>query len=149
VIRAIKDEGIAARGQIIREIKATTTQFGTADFVHENIRSNMDAHTIARSKIYADFGRQVWLLNPPQDVCNSYNSIHEYRVTLPKNQQYNRLIDGDATLPWCSQIDVSVDDEAPVLTSGISRSIGPQPMLKWAFLLSSIYFFCYCFMKLF
>jgi hypothetical protein len=59
VIRAIKDEGIAARGQIIREIKATTTQFGTADFVHENIRSNMDAHTIARSKICADFGRQV------------------------------------------------------------------------------------------
>jgi hypothetical protein len=43
-----------------------------------------------------------------------------------KNQQYNRLIDGDATLPWCSQIDVPVDDEAPVVTSGISRSIGTQ-----------------------
>ena len=37
----------------------------------------MDAHTIARSAIYAEFGRLVWLLSPPQDVCNLYNFVDE------------------------------------------------------------------------
>jgi hypothetical protein len=44
-----------------RYIKTIAAQFGSVDFVHENRRSNVDAHTIARSAIYFGFGRQGWL----------------------------------------------------------------------------------------
>lgn len=61
VIRGIKEDGMAAHGHIIKEIQTRATYFGTADFVHENMCSNMDAHSIARSAIYSKFGGQVWL----------------------------------------------------------------------------------------
>ena len=77
VIRGIKEDGMAVHGHIIREIKARAALFSTADFVHENRCSNVDAHTIARSAIYAEFGRLVWLLSLAQGVCNSYNFVDE------------------------------------------------------------------------
>ena len=70
LIIGIKEDGMAVHGHIIREI---ATLFSTAYFVHENRRSNVDAHTISRSVIYAEFGRLVWMLSPPHGVC-SYSS---------------------------------------------------------------------------
>jgi len=74
LIIGIKEDGMAVHGHIIREI---ATLFSTADFVHENRRSNVDAHTISRSAIYVEFGGLVWLLSPPQGLCNSYNFVYE------------------------------------------------------------------------
>lgn len=56
-IRGIKEDGMAAHGHIIREIQARAAYFETSIFVHENRRSNIDAHYIARSAIYSEFGR--------------------------------------------------------------------------------------------
>jgi ribonuclease HI len=55
---------------ILEEIKATSGHFDEAVFRHENRASNQEAHRLARSATSADFGHQVWLLEPP-DLCIS------------------------------------------------------------------------------
>jgi len=45
--------------------------------IHENRKSNVDAHTLARSLISFDTGRHVWVLNPPSGIRNSYDQLHE------------------------------------------------------------------------
>jgi ribonuclease HI len=55
---------------ILEEIKANSGPFGEAVFRHENRASNQEAHRLARSATSADFGHQVWLLEPP-DLCIS------------------------------------------------------------------------------
>ena len=72
VVRAIGDVGMGRAGHIIREIKATMSELQTAEVVHEGRASNGDAHSVARSAIYDPPGRRVWLLSPPEGVCNSY-----------------------------------------------------------------------------
>ena len=61
-------------GHIVREIKAEMTSFTKANFVHEDMNSNGDAHRIARSSIYNDVGRYVWFIDPPDRVCTSYTA---------------------------------------------------------------------------
>nr|TKV91397.1 hypothetical protein SEVIR_9G093950v2 [Setaria viridis] len=34
---------------------------------------NVDAHNLARSSLYLQAGRHVWLLEPPEGVCKSYS----------------------------------------------------------------------------
>jgi hypothetical protein len=36
----------------------------SAEFVHEGRASNVDAHNLARSSVYRESGRLVWLLSP-------------------------------------------------------------------------------------
>jgi hypothetical protein len=62
-------------GHIVKEIKTRVRDFRTVQFVHEGRSSNVDAHRLARSSIYLDLGRHVWLQFPPERVCNSYNNI--------------------------------------------------------------------------
>lgn len=59
-------------GMIIQEIRAGMGKFAAAELVHENRRSNVDAHRLARSSLYSPIGRQIWFTNPPIGVCTQY-----------------------------------------------------------------------------
>ena len=72
VVKNIRDGSKGVYGQVIEEVRARMTSFDTAEIVHERREHNADAHNIARSAVYGDVGRHVWLLNPPFGVCNTY-----------------------------------------------------------------------------
>ena len=54
---------------VVQEIRARSREF---NFVHEERQSNVDAHNLARSSIYADYGRHVWFISSSDGVCTSY-----------------------------------------------------------------------------
>ena len=74
VVKSILQGSRGVYGQIVQEINAKRSAFTSVEFVREKMDFNVDAHTIARSAIYDDLGRHVWLLSPPYGVCNSYTS---------------------------------------------------------------------------
>ncbi|TVU33601.1 hypothetical protein EJB05_25426, partial [Eragrostis curvula] len=61
VIRSIKDIGMGIYGHIVQEIKERAGGFRSTEFVH--------AHNLARGSIYANVGRHVWFMAPPDGVC--------------------------------------------------------------------------------
>ncbi|OEL15750.1 hypothetical protein BAE44_0023233, partial [Dichanthelium oligosanthes] len=61
-------EGLALA---ILEIQARGREFETVSFVHENRLCNFDAHRLARSSISRSCGRHLWLIRPPDGMCNS------------------------------------------------------------------------------
>jgi ribonuclease HI len=72
VIRSIQEGSMGLYGHVVQEIRARSREFNFVDFVHEGRQSNVDAHNLARSSIYADYGRHVWFISPPDGVCTSY-----------------------------------------------------------------------------
>jgi hypothetical protein len=42
-------------GQIVREIKSIKRDFEALELLHENHRSNVDAHNLARPSLYASY----------------------------------------------------------------------------------------------
>ncbi|CAD6218916.1 unnamed protein product [Miscanthus lutarioriparius] len=64
VVKNILQGSRGVYGQIVQEINTRRSAFASVEFVHEKGNSNVDAHTIARSAIYDDLGRHVWLLSP-------------------------------------------------------------------------------------
>lgn len=73
VVRSLREEGMGPYGHIVREIKARGAAFQSFELVHEGRRSNTDAHNLAKSSIYANVGRHVWLLSPPEGIVYSTN----------------------------------------------------------------------------
>ena len=59
-------------GHIARKIRARSNDFRIVEFIHEGRRSNVDAHNLARSCMYANLGRHVWFVSLPDGVCTSY-----------------------------------------------------------------------------
>jgi ribonuclease HI len=70
VVRSIRGEGRGSYGQIVKEIKDQASVFESCIIVHEGRSSNHDAHSLAKSSIYFEVGRQVWLLVPPAGIDN-------------------------------------------------------------------------------
>ena len=58
-IRSMEGRNMSPYGQIVKEIQTRAHDFLLVDFVHENRKSNVDAHTLARSLISFDTGRRV------------------------------------------------------------------------------------------
>ena len=54
---------------ILHEIKMRKADFASVEYVHERRTSNMEAHGLARSSAYRDFGRHVWLAESPDFFC--------------------------------------------------------------------------------
>ena len=67
VVMNIHGPGMGLYGHIIRE------NFQVVNFIHENRKSNEDAHRLARSSVYDMPGRFVWFLSTPDGGCTSYN----------------------------------------------------------------------------
>jgi hypothetical protein len=59
---------------VVQEIRARSSEFRFVEFVYEERQSNVDAHNLARSCIYANLGRHVWFVSPSDGVCTSYES---------------------------------------------------------------------------
>jgi hypothetical protein len=59
-----------------KEVKARARDLNFVNFAHENRSSHVDAHNLARSLISFVPGRHVWLLTPPEGVCNSYDQLN-------------------------------------------------------------------------
>jgi hypothetical protein len=77
VIRSLSGMGMGAYGHVVREIKARASVFIHSEFVHENRASNVDAHVLARSSIYAPLGRHVWFIEQPDGICSTYTFTHQ------------------------------------------------------------------------
>ena len=56
---------------VARDITKTKKHFEELVFCHESRRSNKEAHLLARSAVLDDFGRRLWLVEPPAGFCNS------------------------------------------------------------------------------
>jgi hypothetical protein len=76
-IRSMEGRNMSRYGQIVKEIQTRAHDFLLVDFVHENRKSNVDAHTLARSLISFDIGRHVWFLELPFGICNSADQVHQ------------------------------------------------------------------------
>ena len=75
VVRNIKGGSTGAYGHIVQEINARAGVFVSSEFVHEGRASNVDAHVLARSSVYCEIGRKVWLLSPLEGICNSVSRV--------------------------------------------------------------------------
>ena len=70
VIRRINGgDTLGKYGQIVCEIKDTSTEFQKIEFAHEERLTNINAHNLARSCISLDLGRHVGFMIPPDGVC--------------------------------------------------------------------------------
>jgi hypothetical protein len=54
---------------VLEEIKATLNLFEVVSFRYENRALSTEAHRLARQASAGDVGRQVWFVNPPDDLC--------------------------------------------------------------------------------
>jgi ribonuclease HI len=75
VVRSIQGEGRGPYGQIVKEIKDQASIFESCIIVHEGRSSNRDAHSLAKSSVYFEVGRQVWLLVLPAGIDNSVTPL--------------------------------------------------------------------------
>jgi len=69
VIRSIREGSKGTYGHVVHEIRARSHEFSFVDFIHKGRQSNVDSHNLARSSIYVDYGRHVWLIYPHDGVC--------------------------------------------------------------------------------
>jgi ribonuclease HI len=69
VINSLEGDYMGIFSSVIREIRSREEDFEALSFVHERRTSNMEAHSLARSSIYRDFGRHVWLTQTPDELC--------------------------------------------------------------------------------
>jgi ribonuclease HI len=76
VIRSLSGMSMGAYGHVVHEIKARANVFVHSEFVHENRASNVDAHVLARSSIYAHLGRHIWFLESPHGICSTCTFTH-------------------------------------------------------------------------
>jgi hypothetical protein len=60
---------------ILRDIYESKSKFLSCDFVHEQRKSNGEAHNLARMATTLDFGRHVWLNGPPENLCIPQNIL--------------------------------------------------------------------------
>jgi ribonuclease HI len=65
VIKALKEKNLSSYSSILFEISERCKLFQFVSFQHEGRESNGDAHVLARSAISQNFGRRLWLINPP------------------------------------------------------------------------------------
>lgn len=77
VVRNIRSNNRGPYSHVIQEIQARVGELDSVDFVHEGRTSNFDAHSLARSSIYFEVGRQLWLLLPPQCICNFVPQVNK------------------------------------------------------------------------
>jgi hypothetical protein len=76
-VRSMEGRNMSPYDQIMKEIQTKAHDFLLVDFVHENRKSNVDAHTLARSLISFDTGRHVWFLEPSFGIYNFVDQVHQ------------------------------------------------------------------------
>jgi ribonuclease HI len=69
VIRSLQQGTKGAYAHIVQEILETKQDFEEVGFCHEKRCSNTEAHSLARSSVLPEQGRQVWLVSPPEGFC--------------------------------------------------------------------------------
>jgi hypothetical protein len=72
VVASIHEGSMSSYGYIVQEIRAISNDFSFVEFIYEGRRSNVDAHNLARSCIYAQLERHVWFVTPADGVYTSY-----------------------------------------------------------------------------
>ena len=75
VVRNLQGTAMGAYGHIIREIKASAEDFTEVRFTHEGREANGDAHRLAKGSVHESFGRHVWFITPPDEVCTAVNAL--------------------------------------------------------------------------
>ena len=75
VVRSFKEEAMGSYAHVIRDIRARQEELLFLELVHERRSSNVAAHRLARNSLYANLGRHVWFIEPPDGVCNKYSAM--------------------------------------------------------------------------
>ena len=73
VVNDIKNRTGGAYASTTREIVETTDSFDSCTFIFEGWATNVEAHSLAKHAFGLEFGRHVWLLNPPDLHCIPMN----------------------------------------------------------------------------
>jgi hypothetical protein len=68
IINMMKLKNLGRYSVILSEIQKQSSNFLEIIFKHESMDRNGEAHLLARNAILDDFGRRVWLLEPPYSV---------------------------------------------------------------------------------
>ena len=61
---------------LIKEILAMKQEFVACTFIHENRRTNRDAHSLSKHALGLEVGRHVWLIHPPS-MINAHVNISD------------------------------------------------------------------------
>ena len=64
----LKTSNLCRYRSILKEVELRSSYFEVVKFIHESRDSNYDAHYIVRNYISREFGRRVWLVDPPDNV---------------------------------------------------------------------------------
>ena len=73
VVKDIKNRTGGAYASTTREIVEKSATFDSCTFIFEGRATNIEAHSLAKHAFGLDFGRHVWLLNPPNISCIPMN----------------------------------------------------------------------------
>ena len=73
VVNDIKNCTGGVYASTIREIVESKNTFDDCSFIFEGKATNIEAHSLAKHAFGLDFGRHVWLLNPPNISCIPMN----------------------------------------------------------------------------
>lgn len=73
VVKDIHKQEGGMYASIVKEIVETARTIDDCNFIFEGRVTNLEAHSLAKHAFGLDFGRHVWLLNPPDLRCIPMN----------------------------------------------------------------------------
>ncbi|XP_073362870.1 uncharacterized protein [Aegilops tauschii subsp. strangulata] len=73
VIRDIKEGTGGLYASTIKEVNETARDFDQCTFIFEGRLTNIEAHSLAKNAFRLDYGRHLWLINPPDIHCIPMN----------------------------------------------------------------------------
>jgi hypothetical protein len=76
VVKGLKGECMGAYASILREVREGAALRGNSTFVHEERKSNGEAHRLARFASSLPSGRYVWFIHPPYGVNIPINLVN-------------------------------------------------------------------------
>jgi hypothetical protein len=65
----MEGENLGRFSSVLKEIKATASDFTSVKFTYEKRSSNVEAHSLASGSAYLNIGRHVWLVQTPDPFC--------------------------------------------------------------------------------
>jgi hypothetical protein len=67
--RFLEERSLGRYAHVIQEVLAVRSDFDELSFSFERRVSNKEAHNLARSAVFEEFGRRVWFIDPPEGLC--------------------------------------------------------------------------------
>jgi hypothetical protein len=69
VVRSLEERSLGRYAHVIQEVLAARSDFDELSFSFERRVLNKEAHNLARSVVFEEYGRRVWFVDPPEGLC--------------------------------------------------------------------------------